>query len=100
MSFLTPLSLLFGLLAIPIILLYMLRLRRREMRVSSTLLWQKLVRDREANAPWQRLRKNWLLILQLLILAALVLALARPFLPTNSIINGNVVVLLVSIAVR
>lgn len=94
MSFLTPLFLLLGLLAIPIILLYMLRLRRQEVMVSSTLLWQKLLRDREANAPWQKLRRNLLLILQLLILAALVFALARPFWPVPSIVNSSVVVLL------
>ena len=94
LSFLTPLFLLLGLLAGPIIILYMLRLRRREVMVSSTLLWQKLLRDREANAPWQKLRRNLLLILQLIILAALVFALARPFLPTPSIISGSVVVLL------
>jgi Ca-activated chloride channel homolog len=94
MSFLAPLSLLFGLLAVPIVLLYMLRLRRREVLVSSTLLWRKLLRDREANAPWQRLRRNLLLILQLLILAALVFALARPFIPVPSVVSGSVVVVL------
>ena len=94
MAFLAPLALLLGLLAVPIIVLYMLRLRRREVLVSSTLLWRKLLRDREANAPWQRLRRNLLLILQLLILAALVLALARPYLPTPSVVSGSVVVLL------
>lgn len=94
MSFLTPLFLLLGLLAAPIIIMYMLRLRRREVLVSSTLLWQKLLRDREANAPWQKLRRNLLLLLQLLILAALVLALARPFLPVPSVVSGSVVVLL------
>ncbi|MCP4417489.1 MAG: VWA domain-containing protein [Chloroflexi bacterium] len=94
MAFLTPFFLLLGLLAGPIIILYMLRLRRREVMVSSTLLWQKLLRDREANAPWQKLRRNLLLILQLIILAALVFALARPFLPSTAIISGSVVVLL------
>ncbi len=72
----------------------MLRLRRREVLVSSTLLWQKLLRDREANAPWQKLRRNLLLLLQLLILLALVLALARPFIPVPSIVSGSVVILL------
>ncbi len=62
--------------------------------VSSTMLWQKLLRDREANAPWQKLRRNLLLLLQLLILAALVLALARPFFPISSVISGSTVVLL------
>ncbi len=94
MAFLAPLFLLLGLLAAPIILLYMLRLRRREMVVSSTLLWQKLLRDREANAPWQKLRRNLLLILQLIILGLLVLALARPYLPVPSLVNSSVVVLL------
>jgi hypothetical protein len=94
MSFLTPAFLALGALAVPVILLYMLRLRRREVMVSSTMLWQKLLRDREANAPWQKLRRNLLLFLQLLILAGLVLALARPYLPIPSVINGSVVVLL------
>jgi len=65
---------------LPVILaMYLLKLRRTERVVSSTYLWQRMVRDVEANAPWQRLRHNLLLYLQLLILALLVLALARPF---------------------
>ena len=94
MSLLAPLALLLGLLAGPIILLYMLRLRRQEVPVSSVMLWEKLLRDREANAPWQRLRRNLLLLLQLLTLAALVLALTRPFWPIPTIASGSVVVLL------
>ncbi len=94
MSFLTPLALGLALLAVPIVLLYMLRLRRRPVEVSSILLWVRLMQDREANAPWQRLRRNILLFLQLLILAALVLALARPFRMVPAVGTGSVVVLL------
>jgi Ca-activated chloride channel homolog len=94
LAFLTPAFLLLSLLAAPIIFLYMLRLRRREVVVSSTLLWQNLLRDREANAPWQRLRPHLLLFLQLLILAALALALARPFLPVPAVAGGSAVILL------
>ena len=51
MSFLTPLAALGALVAIPIILLYILRLRRRETMVSSNFLWQQILRDTEANTP-------------------------------------------------
>jgi Ca-activated chloride channel homolog len=94
MGFLTPLALTFAALSIPVLILYMLKLRRRDVLVSSTLLWQRLLRDREANAPWQRLRRNLLLFLQLTILALLTLALARPFVPSPVIAVGSVVVLL------
>jgi Ca-activated chloride channel family protein len=94
MGLLTPINLGLAALAVPIIILYMLRLRRREVLVSSTFLWQMVVRDREANAPWQRLKRNLLLFLQLLILAALVLALARPWAPAPTVAQGNLVVLL------
>jgi Ca-activated chloride channel family protein len=89
-----PTALLAGLLAVPILLLYMLKLRRRQVQVSSTLLWQMLLRDRQANTPWQRLKRNLLLFLQLLILAALVFALARPALKVHSVAGGSLVVLL------
>lgn len=94
MGFLTPLALAFAGLALPIIIFYMLKLRRRPARVSSLLLWQQVVQDRQANAPWQRLKRNLLLLLQLLILALLVLALARPYLNVPAEVQGNVVILL------
>lgn len=93
-GFLSPVLLGLSALAVPIILLYMLRLRRTDMPISSTFLWQQLVRDREANAPWQRLRPNLLLLLQLLILLALVLALARPFREVKTITTGRTVLLI------
>ncbi|MBI3762710.1 MAG: BatA domain-containing protein [Chloroflexi bacterium] len=77
----SPLALALSLLAAPIIILYMLKLRRREVEVSSTMLWSLLLRDREANSPWQKLKRNLLLLLQLLLLLLLVVALARPFIP-------------------
>lgn len=92
MNFLTPLA--FALAALlPIILaMYFLKLRREEVTVSSTYLWQELVRDTAANAPWQRLRLSWLLILQLLFIIALMLALARPFTWTRAT-TGNALIL-------
>lgn len=78
MTVLAPLGAL-ALLAIPaILLLYFLKVRRPEVRVGALLFWRAYVADRQANAPWQRLRASLLLILQLLAAAALALALLRP----------------------
>ena len=94
MQFLTPLGFALSALAIPIILLYMLKLRRKQTQVSSTMLWEKLLREKQANAPWQKLKRNLLLFLQLLILAALVAALVRPALQTKVVASGSVIVML------
>lgn len=79
MPFATPLALL-GLLFVPaVIAMYLLKLRRTETIVPSTLLWQRLAADVEANAPWQKLRRSLLFLVQLLLVAILAFLAARPF---------------------
>ena len=93
MSFLVPAALAGLAIAIPVLLLYMLRLRRREQVISSTFLWRQVIQDTEANTPWQRLRRNLLLFLQLLILLLMALALARPFITVPTVSAGKIALL-------
>ncbi len=78
MSFLQPLALLLAALSVPLLLLYFLKVRRRQATVPSLMLWKPSLRDREASTFFQRLQRDPLLILQLLALLALAFALARP----------------------
>ncbi len=79
MNFLAPVMLGFGVLIPILILLYLLKVRRREFPVSSNYLWQDLLRDLAAHEPWQRLHWSILLVAQILIVGLVVAALARPF---------------------
>src|SRR3954453_17687203 len=61
-----------------IIALYFLKLKRKPVKVPSTLLWRKSLEDLHVNSLFQRLRRNLLLFLQLLAVALAMLALAGP----------------------
>lgn len=79
MSFLAPAAFWF-LAALPVVVVFYLLKRRRTVKVvPSTLLWQRFLAESQANAPFQKLRHNWLLLLQLLLLFVAILALSRPF---------------------
>lgn len=91
MNFLTPLAFALAALLPILIALYFLKLRRTEQRVSSTYLWKTLVRDTAANAPWQKLKPNLLLLLQLLFLIALIVALARPFVWGDTVASSHLI---------
>jgi len=94
MNLLAPGALALAAVAIPIVALYILKMRRPPRVVPSTFLWEQALHDVQANAPWQRLRPNLLLLLQLLAVAALVLALARPFVLRAAAARGDVVAVL------
>lgn len=91
MSFLAPLALALGVLALPVVALYMLRPRRTRRTVPSTLLWVRDGESASSAVPWQPLRWSVLLVLQLLALALFVLLLARPFFAEESLLGPHTV---------
>ncbi|MBL8762210.1 MAG: BatA and WFA domain-containing protein [Phycisphaerae bacterium] len=84
-----------GAIALPAVLaLYLLKLRRRPVRVSTTLFWNAASEDLQANVPLRWLRRSWLLVLHLLIASLLVLAIGRPALSGASSGSRRVIILL------
>lgn len=79
MSFNIPSSAWFFFLIIPLVIFYFLKLRRNRVEIPSLLLWQQVLEDSRVNSPFQRFKKNLLLLLQLLILCLLILAAMDPF---------------------
>lgn len=61
-----------------IVALYLLKMRRKDLRVPASFLWPAMTSEVRANSLFQRLRFSWLLLLQLLALALIVIAYARP----------------------
>src|SRR6478609_2844088 len=60
------------------VLLYVLKLRRRPVPVPFTRLWQQVLTQKQSSSLFSQLRRLLSLLLQLLMVAALVLALGDP----------------------
>lgn len=87
MTLYNPLALLF-LINIPIIIfLYLLKQKFEERSISSLYLWQQVLKDVESKSPWQKLRRNLLMFLQILAVVLLSLILSQPYL--NSSISSK-----------
>src|SRR5262245_51624676 len=84
MNFLSPwtIAIAAGLTVPPLIALYFLNLKLVVRYAPSTLLWKRAVEDLQVNAPFQRLRRSLLLLLQLLVLLLAAFALGKPMLQT------------------
>ncbi len=65
-------------LLVPLLVLYLLRVRRQPRRVASLLLWQAAERELQARKPFRKLVANVPLALELLALICLALAFAGP----------------------
>ncbi len=81
MTFANPLALLWGLLAVPIVVLYLRSARLRRQPVATDVIWQQVFADEAARSAWSRWRYPVSLAVQLTILIFVVVALADPQIP-------------------
>jgi len=98
MRFLSVGALWWLLLSAVIIFFYLLKIRRTRRVVPSVFLWQRALEELEANTPFRKLRRSLLLLLQLVALAAVVFALARPLIKTNALASGSTIIIIDSTA--
>ena len=71
------------LLLIPLIIFYFLKLKRPRMEIASLALWRQVINDNRVNSPFQKFKRNLLLLLQVLLLCLLALAAMQPFMRGN-----------------
>jgi len=80
MTILNPKALILAALAVPVVLLYLWRVRPRRRSVSTGFLWEQVFAASERRSAWWPYRHPVSLCVQLAVLGLLVLALAEPHL--------------------
>lgn len=78
-SFFAPWAAWLFALMVPVVIFYFLKLRRARVEISSLALWQQVINDQRVNAPFQKFKRNFLLLLQLLLLFLVALAAMQPY---------------------
>lgn len=87
-----PLALL---LAVPVvIILYLLKPRGKDYRISSILLWDKMFKNQQAKTFLEKFIHNILMYLQIVMILLLVLALMSPYIRRQGNGRGNVILVL------
>jgi len=93
-NFLVPASAAFLGLLLPLLTLYLLKRRRQDLKISSILLWERVLDDMQAQTPFQKLRRNLLLLLQILLIMLLTAALMQPVIKGRGRKVGRAVVII------
>ncbi len=72
------------LLLVPLIIFYFLKLRRPRFDIPSLALWRQVVSDQRVNSPFQKFKRNLLLLLQILLLCSLIIGAMQPYLSSGA----------------
>lgn len=77
-----------------IVLMYLLKEEHEEKEISSLYLWKTVMANSEVKKPWQKLKNNILMILQLLAAFLIIITLAKPYVKTKKALNGNIIIVI------
>lgn len=78
----------------PLIAFYFLKLKRPRVVIPSLVLWRQVLEDRRVNSPFQKFKRNLLLLLQILILCALIFAAMQPVIRGSDSASGRLPILI------
>ncbi len=93
MNLANPAALAWGLLVVPVVIFYILKIRLKRVPVSTVLFWQQIFDEKKPRSLWQRLRHLVSLLVQIAVLALLVFALAEPFFAWE-VLSGRRIILI------
>src|SRR5919202_1791294 len=94
MSLANPTALLWALLAIPVVIFYILKIRLKRVPVSTVIFWRQIFDEKRPRSLWQRLRHLLSLAVQLALLVLLAGALAEPFFTWEALSARRVILVL------
>jgi hypothetical protein len=94
MNLANPSALLWLLLAIPVVIFYILKIRLKRVPVSTVIFWRQIFDEKKPRSLWQRLRHMVSLLVQLLLVFLMVGALAEPFLSSEARTARRVILVL------
>lgn len=77
-----------------IILLYLLKQKVKDQSFSSTMLWQEIYKNLEAKTPFEKLKQNILMYMQILLMLLLIFALMAPTLKKGGVLQENTVIVM------
>src|SRR5919205_449158 len=94
MGLANPTPLFWLLLAIPVVIFYVLKIRLKRVPVSTVIFWRQIFDEKKPRSLWQRLRHLISLLVQLALLLLLVAALAEPFFDWDALTPRRVVLVI------
>lgn len=87
-----PLALL---ILIPVVIvMYLLKQKAVDMPVPSLFLWKEMYKNQHSDTPWEKLKKNILLIMQIITIIVVVFALMGPYLRKEIDVSESVAILI------